>query len=129
MDGDRTFDESAFRIGLGFLQGPFAETGGKFILGNSLHFEDNAVLLFQNGNDLAGFLLPFAADDFNGVAFFDVIALRAFFGKHHSTSGAKEMIFMKFFSRSSRATGPKIRVPRGFFSSSIRTAELRSKRR
>ena len=30
-----------------------------------------------------------------------------------STSGASETIFMKFFSRSSRATGPKMRVPRG----------------
>src|SRR6476620_7688434 len=30
-----------------------------------------------------------------------------------STSGASEMIFMNFFSRSSRPTGPKIRVPRG----------------
>ena len=29
------------------------------------------------------------------------------------TSGASEMIFMKSLSRSSRATGPKIRVPRG----------------
>src|ERR1700730_17818569 len=32
---------------------------------------------------------------------------------HHRTSGASEMIFMKFFSRNSRATGPKIRVPLG----------------
>src|SRR5690606_23801689 len=30
----------------------------------------------------------------------------------YSTSGARLMIFMKFFSRSSRATGPKMRVPR-----------------
>ena len=30
-----------------------------------------------------------------------------------STSGASEMIFMNFFSRSSRPTGPKMRVPRG----------------
>lgn len=32
---------------------------------------------------------------------------------HHSTSGASEMIFMKFLARSSRTTGPKIRVPTG----------------
>jgi len=31
----------------------------------------------------------------------------------HRTSGANETIFMYCFSRSSRATGPKIRVPRG----------------
>jgi hypothetical protein len=30
-----------------------------------------------------------------------------------STSGARLMIFMKRFSRSSRPTGPKMRVPRG----------------
>ena len=36
----------------------------------------------------------------------------------YSTSGASEMIFMKRFSRSSRATGPKMRVPRGFFARS-----------
>src|SRR4051812_6284576 len=34
-------------------------------------------------------------------------------GSHHSTSGASEMIFMWFFARSSRGTGPKIRVPTG----------------
>ena len=31
----------------------------------------------------------------------------------YNTSGAKEMIFMNFFSLSSRATGPKTRVPIG----------------
>ena len=34
---------------------------------------------------------------------------------HHSTSGASETIFMNPPSRSSRATGPKMRVPRGLF--------------
>src|SRR4051812_49290512 len=34
-------------------------------------------------------------------------------GSHHSTSGASEMIFMWFFARSSRGTGPKMRVPTG----------------
>jgi hypothetical protein len=32
---------------------------------------------------------------------------------HYTTSGAKETILMNPFSLSSRATGPKIRVPRG----------------
>ena len=32
---------------------------------------------------------------------------------HQSTSGASEMIFMNFLARSSRATGPKMRVPIG----------------
>src|SRR5712692_469099 len=42
------------------------------------------------------------------------------------TSGAKEMIFMNFRARSSRATGPKIRVPTGSKSLVISTAELPS---
>ncbi len=38
------------------------------------------------------------------------------------------MIFMNFFSRSSRATGPKTRVPTGSPSGEIRTAALSSNR-
>ena len=44
-----------------------------------------------------------------------------------STSGARLTIFMKFFSRSSRATGPKMRVPRGLFWLSMMTAAFSSK--
>src|SRR6266850_3038119 len=44
------------------------------------------------------------------------------------TSGASEMIFVNWRSRSSRATGPKMRVPTGFSSGLIRTTALRSKR-
>src|SRR5271154_5042455 len=46
---------------------------------------------------------------------------------HHRTSGASETIFMKLRSRSSRATGPKTRVPRGLFWSSMITAAFSSK--
>jgi len=47
----------------------------------------------------------------------------------YNTSGASEMIFMNFFSRSSRATGPKMRVPRGFLASVVKiTTALSSKR-
>src|SRR5438876_106580 len=46
--------------------------------------------------------------------------------RHYSTSGASEMIFMKFFSRSSRATGPKMRVPRGLLPASMSTAAFSS---
>src|SRR5690554_215548 len=46
-----------------------------------------------------------------------------------STSGARETIRMKFRSRSSRATGPKIRVPRGICWLSMITAAFSSKRR
>src|SRR2546422_4327380 len=47
---------------------------------------------------------------------------------HQMTSGASEMILVNCRSRSSRATGPKIRVPTGFSSGLIRTTALRSNR-
>src|SRR5262249_58092220 len=50
------------------------------------------------------------------------------FRRHHSTSGANEMIFMWFLARSSRGTGPKMRVPTGSICGLISTAALRSKR-
>src|SRR5215469_13384099 len=46
----------------------------------------------------------------------------------YSTSGASEMIFIKLRSRSSRATGPKIRVPRGLLPAAMITAAFSSKR-
>src|ERR1700722_12373110 len=49
-------------------------------------------------------------------------------GRHHSTSGASEMIFMWFLARSSRGTGPKMRVPTGSICGVMSTAALRSKR-
>jgi len=45
----------------------------------------------------------------------------------YTTSGANETIFVKFLSRSSRAIGPKTRVPLGFPSLLITTAALSSK--
>src|SRR4051812_8911619 len=47
---------------------------------------------------------------------------------HHSTSGASETMRMNFLSRSSRPTGPKMRVPRGCIWSLMRTAAFSSKR-
>src|SRR6056297_1197431 len=47
---------------------------------------------------------------------------------HHSTSGASETIRMKRLSRSSRATGPKMRVPRGVPSGRMITQALSSNR-
>src|SRR5882724_12037170 len=46
--------------------------------------------------------------------------------RHHSTSGASEMIFMWFLARNSRGTGPKMRVPTGSICGLMRTAALRS---
>src|SRR5919108_3505199 len=45
---------------------------------------------------------------------------------HQSTSGASETMRMKPPSRSSRATGPKMRVPRGAFWASMITAAFSS---
>src|ERR1700744_286480 len=70
---------------------------------------------------LAGAALVAAAQHDDLVTFPD-------FGSHHSTSGASEMIFMWFLARSSRGTGPKIRVPTGSDWLLINTAALRSKR-
>src|SRR5882724_5206956 len=58
----------------------------------------------------------------------DHLVALADLGSHHSTSGASEMIFMWFLARSSRGTGPKIRVPTGSDWLLISTAALRSKR-
>src|SRR6202163_2131415 len=57
----------------------------------------------------------------------DLVALPDL-GSHHSTSGASEMIFMWFLARSSRGTGPKMRVPTGSICGVINTAALRSNR-
>src|SRR3546814_1034075 len=45
----------------------------------------------------------------------DVVAGFDLGGHDYRTSGASEMIFMWFLARSSRGTGPKIRVPTGAF--------------
>src|SRR3954454_1818035 len=76
------------------------------------------VLLGIGADDLAGLALVLAGDDDHLVISADV---------HHSTSGASETIFMKPPSRSSRSTGPKMRVPRGLFCASMITAAFSSK--
>ena len=48
--------------------------------------------------------------------------------QHHTTSLARLTIFMKFRSRSSRATAPKMRVPLGFLSLSMITQAFESNR-
>src|SRR5436189_5950321 len=80
-----------------------------------------AILLAQNLDHLAGATLVAAGEHDHLVALADL-------GRHHSTSGASEMIFMWFLARSSRGTGPKIRVPTGSDCALISTAALRSKR-
>src|SRR5450631_886595 len=72
-------------------------------------------------DDFAGAALVTAGEHNHLVAFAD-------FCGHHSTSGASEMISMWFLARSSRGTGPKMRVPTGSDWLLISTAALRSKR-
>src|SRR5262249_19240052 len=82
---------------------------------------ERAVVVGTHLDDLTGAALVAAGQHHDLVALTDL-------GRHHSTSGASEMIFMWFLARSSRGTGPKIRVPTGSICGVISTAALRSKR-
>src|ERR1700689_1847258 len=75
------------------------------------------LLLGVHARDLARLAAVLAADHHHRVVATDL---------HHNTSGASETIFMKLRSRSSRATGPKMRVPRGLLASSMITAAFSS---
>src|SRR5690606_7283189 len=76
--------------------------------------DDHAIVLFEELGDLAALALVFAGDDLNQVAYSEPL--------HHSTSGARDTIFMNRLARSSRATGPKMRVPMGSLSLLMSTA-------
>src|ERR687893_387873 len=78
----------------------------------------DAVALGVGAQHLARATLVLAGDDDHRVVGADA---------HQSTSGASETIFMNPPSRSSRATGPKMRVPRGLFCASMITAAFSSK--
>src|SRR5205807_2647616 len=96
---------------------------------DALH--DDPGLPGQGPQDLSGLAPVLAGRDDDGIAGGQVEAaslrLRLVL-QHHRTSGARETIFMKLRSRSSRATGPKMRVPRGLFWLLMTTAALSSKR-
>src|SRR6185437_11645916 len=92
------------------------------VLGGDVHpLHHGAVGLWQQAHDLAALALVGAADDDDPVAL-------AKSGRHQMTSGASEMIFMNFLPRSSRTTGPKMRVPIGSCCLLMSNAALRSKR-
>src|SRR5215210_3760231 len=82
---------------------------------DALHVD--AALGPVDADDLAGLALVLARDH-------DDLVVGA--QLHQSTSGASETIFMNPPSRSSRATGPKMRVPRGLFWASMITAAFSS---
>src|SRR5918994_5438129 len=108
------------------------------LLGAALRRADAGVLLHaphaldqhplhlrEGGDDATLRALVLAGQDDDGVTLLDLHGRRLRLagaglagalvgGSHdHSTSGASEMIRMKRLSRSSRPTGPKMRVPRG----------------
>src|SRR4029077_12228703 len=83
---------------------------------------NDLVVLRQRFNHFAGATLVASGEHDHFVALFDLNL------GHHSTSGASETIFMNFLPRSSRVTGPKIRVPMGSPCLLISTAALRSNR-
>src|SRR5215470_12923067 len=84
--------------------------------------DEHTALLPQHAQHLAALAALAARDDADGIAATNVNAL------HQMTSGAREMILVNWRSRSSRATGPKMRVPTGFSSALINTTALRSNR-
>src|SRR5438046_8738474 len=87
-------------------------------------FDEHPIFLRDDLKDLPSRTTKFPVNHLHLAAFFYIL-LRAI----HKTSGASETIFMKLRSRSSRATGPKMRVPRGFKSLSMITMALLSKGR
>ena len=89
-------------------------------------FHHAAIFRRQDAQDLAGLALVAARDHDDVVSTSNMSCHDCF--RNQTTSLASETIFMKFFSRNSRATAPKIRVPRGLLSLSITTAAFLSKR-
>src|SRR3954454_9990464 len=83
---------------------------------------DHLAFLRHRLDDFAGAALVLAGQDDDAIAFLDLLR------GHHSTSGARLMIFICFFARSSRTTGPKIRVPIGSWLLLTSTAALESNR-
>src|SRR5215213_8830314 len=84
---------------------------------------DDLVLFRHRTDDFAGLALVLAGQDDDRVALPDFRS-----GHGYSTSGARLMIFMCLRARSSRTTGPKIRVPIGSSFLLTSTAALESKR-
>lgn len=118
MNGSLALRDSAIRMLLRLLE---------MSLDHCNALDTSALLSGNELENLAALALVGTGDDDDFVAAFEM-------GFRHgrvsySTSGASEMIFMKFLARSSRATGPKMRVPRGLPSAPMMTTALLSKRR
>src|SRR5690606_14882124 len=124
LAGRRIGDRDIRQVDRAFLadEAAFLRTRLLLMADMDVHAADNRTLVLRaDGEHFARLALVTAGENDDAVALLD---LRS----HHNTSGASEMIFMWFFARSSRGTGPKIRVPIGSPSLLTRTAALRSKR-
>src|SRR5262249_8862230 len=82
--------------------------------------DDHPVRPGQRRDHLPAGTLVLAGDHDDGVTLLYL--------HRYKPSGAREMIRMNFFSRSSRPTGPKMRVPRGSLSFLMSTAAFSSNR-
>src|SRR5260370_39753677 len=96
----------------------------QMLFNNPHALNQHSLFAWQHLENFAARTFEVPGDHLHFVAFLDVK-----FHPAHKTSGASETIFMKLRSRSSRATGPKMRVPRGFRSLSMITIALLSNRR
>src|SRR5690606_2394610 len=95
--------------------------GAGMALNDVQAFHHHTLFLGADAQDRALTALVLASQQDDPVALLDL-------RRHHSTSGAREMIFMWFLARSSRGTGPKIRVPIGSLCLLTITAAFLSKR-
>jgi hypothetical protein len=94
-------------------------------------FDDNAIGFGKHLQHFPDLAFVVARYDLYRVVFYNVHHGRTPFPTVsilYMTSGASEMIFMNFFSRSSRATGPNMRVPTGSLASLMITAAFSSNR-
>src|SRR3989338_6524600 len=84
---------------------------------NPLH--SGPILLWENRDNLSGLAAVLSDQHPHCIVFLYLSHISLYIA-----SGAREIIFIKFFSRNSLATGPKILVPRGFFCGSMITIAL-----
>ena len=112
MDGGLDGGDAALRVLL---------RGAHRFLGDVDLLHHDALLLRERTQDDAFLALVLAGQDAHLVTLFHMhaIHLRT---PPYSVSGARDTIFIYFLSRSSRATGPKMRVPRGAPFASMSTA-------
>ncbi len=128
------YGDGAFHFYDAALREAGVSFGADTLLDDSDTFYDSQAFLGEDSDHPTHFTPVIAGEDFDLISGFDVefrctlATLLLEDNLFHRTSGANETIFMKPLSRSSRATGPKIREPRGSPSALMMTAALSSNR-